>query len=241
MTPLEKKLALKLDLPIYGCDPDLACWGSKSGSRKIFREAGIDLPAGSEDLRDAKDIARALAELKQAKPGLRRAVVKLNEGFSGEGNALFEFKGAPESGLNDWISDRLSNLQFEAAGLTLDAFMEKFELMGGIVEEFIEGKNKRSPSSQFGVDPTGNLETISTHDQVLGGGNAQVFLGCRFPADAAYRLDIQKLGFSAGQALASKGVLGRFGVISSPCRRAVAGGITPSKSTCARAGPPILS
>jgi hypothetical protein len=212
VTPLEKKLALKLDLPIYGCDPDLAHWGSKSGSRKIFREAGIDLPAGAEDLRDAKDIARALAELKQAKPGLRRAVVKLNEGFSGEGNALFEFKGGPESGLNAWISDRLSNLQFEAAGMTLDTFMEKVESMGGIVEEFIEGKNKRSPSSQFRVDPIGNLETISTHDQVLGGGNAQVFLGCRFPADAAYRLDVQKLGFRAGQALAAKGVLGRFGV-----------------------------
>ncbi len=212
VTSLEKKLALKLDLPIYGCDPDLACWGSKSGSRKIFREAGIDMPAGFEDLRDGEDIAEALAQLKAMKPQLRRAVVKLNEGFSGEGNALFNFSGAPKSGLKPWIGERLSGLAFEARGMTLDPYLEKIELMGGIVEEFVEGKSKRSPSAQFRVDPSGRLEAISTHDQVLGGNNSQVFLGCRFPADAAYRLVIQELGYRAGQALAAKGVLGRFGI-----------------------------
>jgi hypothetical protein len=212
VTPLEKRLALKLGLPIYGCDPELAFWGSKSGSRKIFKEAGIDLPEGFEDLKDTDDVVDALAQLKAMKPKLRRAVVKLNEGFSGEGNALFDFSGAPENGLKPWIRERLPNLAFEAQGMTLDTFAEKIALMGAIVEEFIEGKTKRSPSSQFRIDPTGNLEVISTHDQVLGGGNAQVFLGCRFPADAAYRLDVQELGLRAGRGLASKGVLGRFGV-----------------------------
>ena len=127
----------------------------------------------------------ALAELKKQKPELKRAVVKLNEGFSGEGNALFDFRQAPESGLKAWIAKRLPDLNFEAHGMTLDAYLEKIQLMGGIVEEFLEGKTKRSPSAQFRVDPTGNLEVISTHDQVLGGSNSQVFLGCRFPADAA--------------------------------------------------------
>jgi len=212
VTPLEKKLALKLDLPVYGADPELAFWGSKSGSRKIFKEAGIDLPAGFEDLESAGDIAEALASLKKQKPELKRAVVKLNEGFSGEGNALFDFRGAPESGLKPWIAERLPDLAFEAHGMTLNAYLEKIKAMGGIVEEFLEGKTKRSPSAQFRVDPAGNLEIISTHDQVLGGSNSQVFLGCRFPADAEYRLDIQDLGFRAAKILASKGVLGRFGI-----------------------------
>ncbi len=212
VTPLEKKLALKLDLPIYGADPALAHWGSKSGSRKIFKEAGIDLPAGFEDLRNAEDVADALARLKEMKPELKRAVVKLNEGFSGEGNAIFDFKGAPKSGLKAWVLNKLPDLAFEARGMTLDVFLEKVQLMEGIVEEFLEGKTKRSPSAQFRVDPTGNLEVISTHDQVLGGSNGQVFLGCRFPADAAYRLEIQDLGLRAARVLASKGVLGRFGI-----------------------------
>ena len=35
VTELERKLAVILGLPIYGCDPSLLHWGSKSGSRKI--------------------------------------------------------------------------------------------------------------------------------------------------------------------------------------------------------------
>jgi hypothetical protein len=46
----------------------------------------------------------------------------------------------------------------------------------------------------------------------LGGGNAQIFLGCRFPADAAYRLAIQEQGLRAARVLAEKGVLGHFGI-----------------------------
>jgi PGM1 C-terminal domain len=213
VTQLEKQLGLKLDLPIYGCDPALAYWGSKSGSRKIFKETGIPHPAGFEDLRDAGDIAEALAGLKRQQPALQRAVVKLNEGFSGEGNAIFKFAGAPRrASLKSWISSMLPCLDFEADGMTLDAYLEKFAAMQGTVEEFLEGETKRSPSAQFRVNPLGALETISTHDQVLGGGNAQIFLGCKFPANQSYRLEIQGLGQRAGDALARKHVLGRFGV-----------------------------
>jgi hypothetical protein len=213
VTALEKELALKLALPIYGCDPDLAVWGSKSGSRRIFKAAGIPLPEGFEDLRDAGDIAEALAAMKRSKPQLRRAVVKLNEGFSGEGNAVFSYAGAPEcGGLKDWVTARLPELRFEAKDMTLDAFLEKFAAMKGIAEEFLEGETKCSPSAQFRIEPTGRLEAISTHGQVLGGEHGQIFLGCKFPADAAYRLDIQELGRRAGEELCGKGVLGRFGI-----------------------------
>jgi hypothetical protein len=96
--------------------------------------------------------------------------------------------------------------------MALDAYLEKFRSMQGIAEEFLEGASKRSPSAQLRIDPAGSLEPVSTHDQVLGGQNAQIFLGCRFPADAAYRLAIQEEGRRAGEVLAAKGVLGRFGV-----------------------------
>jgi PGM1 C-terminal domain len=213
VTPLEKQLALKLDLPFYGCDPSLSHWGSKSGSRKVFKKAQIAMPGGFEDLRDVRDIAGALAGLKRQKPQMRRALVKLNDGVSGEGNAIFDYAQAPEgSGLEAWVLDGLSRLAFEAPGMTCEAYLEKFQAMGGIVEEFLEGVTKRSPSVQFRMDPLGHLEAISTHDQVLGGGNAQIFLGCRFPADAAYRLAIQELGFRAALILAEKGVMGPFGI-----------------------------
>jgi hypothetical protein len=188
-------------------------WGSKSGSRKIFREAGVALPEGFEDLKDAGDVARALSELKQMKPGLAKAVVKINEGFSGEGNAVINLKEAPAgSQLLPWLSERLPNMSFEAKGMSWDLYTRKLKAMGGIVEEFIPGEDKESPSVQFRVDPLGRLDAISTHDQVLGGDNGQIFLGCRFPANSAYRLEIQDEAVKAARVLADKGVLGRFGI-----------------------------
>lgn len=213
VTPLERRLALELDVPIFGCDPDLLPLGSKSGSRTIFREAGILLPAGAEDLRDMRDVAEALADLKGERPELRRAVVKLNEGFSGEGNAVFRFDGAPEEGLRAWIEERLpEGLEYEAAREGWDSFSAKFAEMGGIVEEFVEGEHKVSPSVQYRVEPTGELVELSTHDQHLGGATGQVFKGASFPAHPEYRGEIQEAGRRAAQILASRGVVGRFAI-----------------------------
>jgi hypothetical protein len=213
VTALERRLALAFDIPLYGCDPDLIELGSKSGSRKIFRESGIELPDGSEDLRDAQDVADALAELKGRLPGLDRAVVKLNEGFSGEGNAVFDLRGAPESSnVAKWVSEHLPSLHFESPEMTWELYQEKLNSMEGIVEAFVEGQEKRSPSAQVRIDPLGAVHPISTHDQVLGGPNAQIFLGSRFPADDAYRLEIQEQGLRVGETLAARGVRGRFGV-----------------------------
>lgn len=213
VTDLERALGLALDLPVYGCDPDLYHLGTKSGSRKLFKEIGLDLPDGQEDLKDAGEVAAALTALKARNPALNRAVVKLNDGFSGEGNAVFDFRGtAPETVTLEWVRDRLPNLAFEASGMTWALYSEKLEAMGGIVEAFIDGEDKRSPSAQLRIDPTGSVEPISTHDQLLGGSNAQIFLGCRFPADETYRMEIQQRGLQVANALARHGALGRFSV-----------------------------
>jgi hypothetical protein len=210
---LERRLAVELGVPIYGCDPALEHFGSKSGSREVFREAGLLIPDGFENLADKTEVAEALAALKKRNPGLRRAVVKLNEGFSGEGNAIFPFIDAPNgAGLKPWIESRLPNLAFEAQDMTWEAYSAKLVEMGGIVETFIEGDHKQSPSTQYRVDPLGRLETISTHDQVTGGNSGQIFLGCRFPADQNYRLEIQDEGLKAAEVLCRRGVLGRFGI-----------------------------
>ena len=129
------------------------------------------MPFGLEDLVDADDVAHALAELKAEKPDLRKAVVKLNDGFSGEGNAVLDFEDAPAGrpSLLPWVRARLPALAFEASGMTWDLYQQKLKSMGGIVEEFIIGPTKASPSAQFRIDPLGRIEAVSTHDQVLGG------------------------------------------------------------------------
>jgi hypothetical protein len=93
--------------------------------------------------------------------------------------------------------------------MTWPPFLGKVHAMGAVVEAFIEGDEKRSPSAQFLVDPFGYVEPVSTHDQVLDG---QVFLGCRFPADEGYRQAIQDDAAKVAALLARQGVIGRFAI-----------------------------
>ncbi len=208
-TPLERKLAVLLGIPLNGADPALSHLGTKTGSRRIFREAGVDFPAGFEDLRDEQDTVDGILRLKSERPSLRCAVVKLNESFSGEGNALVRM---PEEVNRAAVGKALEGMEFVAATENRETFFAKFERMGGIVEEFIEAKEKLSPSAQLRTDPHGGVLPISTHDQILGGESGQVFLGCRFPASEDYRMQIQDAGMKVGEVLARNGVISRFGV-----------------------------
>ncbi|HVR96810.1 MAG TPA: peptide ligase PGM1-related protein [Thermoanaerobaculia bacterium] len=208
-TPFERKLAVLLGIPLNGVDPDLYPLGTKSGSRKVFREAGVQLPEGFEDLRNADEVEESLVELAARRPGIRRAVVKLNDSFSGEGNAVFRY---PEVEGRSAIREALQRIEFSVPEETFDAYFAKFEAMGGIVEEFIEGKEKVSPSTQLRISPRGEVLPISTHDQILGGPSDQVFLGCSFPAHDDYRQRILEAGTRIGEVLATKGVVSRFGI-----------------------------
>jgi hypothetical protein len=84
--------------------------------------------------------------------------------------------------------------------------------MGGIVEEFLDGGIKESPSVQCRITPTGKCEIISTHDQELGGDSGQMYIGAQFPAKQEYAVELGKMGRKVAQALKDKGVLGRFAV-----------------------------
>ena len=131
-TPMERDLALALNVPLNGLDPDLLCYASKSGNRRIFGEAGVAYPEGSEDLHSRDEIVDALIKLAAVRPHALRAVVKLNEGFGGEGNAIFTF---PQARLDRSAVDAaLDDLDWTSGVESIESFLRKFEHMGGIVE-----------------------------------------------------------------------------------------------------------
>ena len=208
-TPLERRLAVLLGIPLNGVDPSLIHLGTKSGSRKVFREAGIEVPLGAEDLRTEHEIENALREIVERRPRIRRAVIKLNDSFSGEGNAIFRY---PEQRSRTAIREALQFLEFSVPTETPEVYFDKFARMGGVVEEFVDGAEKASPSVQLRVSPQGEIVILSTHDQILGGPSGQVFLGCRFPADDSYRMLTQEAGQRIGEVMAAHGVVSRFAV-----------------------------
>jgi PGM1 C-terminal domain len=213
VTRHERTLSVKLGIPIYGCDPDLYYLGTKSKSRELFRECGINFPEGYENLKNETDIIEALVKLKTDNPALRKAVIKMDDGFSGEGNAIFSYEQAPaNANLRSWVSENLPRMKCVADDLGYEKFIAKFCGMYGIVEEYIDGKVKHSPSVQCRINPLGKAEVISTHDQILGGESGQVFMGARFPSDPAYSVEIGKMGLVVASRLRDFGAMGRFSV-----------------------------
>lgn len=214
VTEQERSLAVELQIPIYGCDPDLYDLGSKSTGRKIFRECNLSVPPGFEDLHSEEEIVEGLTELKKQNPVLRKAVVKINDGFSGDGNAVFYYEGLPAGeDLKKLIGENLASLlKMVSPDLSIKTFLQKYESMGGIIEEFLEGERKESPSVQCRITPVGEVEIISTHDQELGGESGQVYIGAHFPASQEYAVELGTMGKKVAEVLKKNGALGRFAV-----------------------------
>lgn len=214
-TARERDIALSLGIPIYGADPRLADLGSKTGCRRLFAELGVPHPLGADDLHDLDDLADAVAGMRAKSPSISSVIVKLNNGVSGQGNALVPLEGLPAPGHPDEaaaLRDRLRDLEPESPTLSVQGYLDAFGAGGGIVEERILGEELRSPSVQLRVVPGGRVELLSTHDQMLGGASGQSYLGCVFPASEEYAALIADCARPVGNRLAELGVLGRFAV-----------------------------
>ena len=103
-------------------------------------------------------------------------------------------------------------MELEDKSIPFEVYVAKFGEGGGIVEERITGQEVQSPSVQLRVLPGGEVELLSTHDQLLGGPSGQSYLGCVFPAAAAYARLITGHAEQIGKRLAREGALGRFAV-----------------------------
>jgi hypothetical protein len=203
VTAREWALADALGLPLDGPPLDRVALGSKTGSRRVARRAGVAVVEGEEALFSLEEVASAVDRLRR-RGGAARAVVKLNDGFSGQGNALVDL-GGPRAPLAD------TPTTFCAGGETWASFGPKIAAEGAIVEEELASP-LASPSVQLRITSTGSVAVVSTHDQVLGGPGNQVYLGCRFPAQASYRCLISAAAVAVGEVLAGEGVIGPLGI-----------------------------
>jgi hypothetical protein len=205
VTPAESELAAALGIPLLGPRPDLVRLGSKSGSRQVAARAGVRYLPGAEDLFSVKAVAAAIADLQAVRPEAEAVVVKLNNGFAGQGNALIELGGLTEP-------LPASPTVFCAPEESWESFEAKIEAEGAIVEELVRGDDLRSPSAQLQISADGTIDLLSTHDQILGGPENHVYIGCRFPARPDYRPAIQREALKVAEVLAAEGVVGAFGI-----------------------------
>lgn len=200
VTELEMELARRLDLPLNGPAADLWPLGFKSNGRRLMRAAGVPLPVGTEEVCSVDDVVAAVAAIRRVRPEAAAVVVKTDDGATGNGNRTVRFGGQ--------ATEREVRVAVESLGASYLAELAA----GGVVEELVAGTRFSSPSVQVDLTPGGDVQVLSTHEQLFDGEDDQVYFGCRFPADPGYSPELARYGAAVGRALAEHGAVGRFGV-----------------------------
>jgi hypothetical protein len=207
--PSEVELALRMKVALYGAPLELRRFGTKIGGRDLFAEEGVPYPPGVNGVRSVDDVVDAIRELRASHGDVGEVIVKVDGGVGGLGNGIVRLRGATEA---NEIASRVRAIQPDDSDLLPEAFHEQLASQGGVVELRLQGTEFSSPSVQMRSGPSGEFEVLSTHDQILGGANGMTFLGCRFPAQPAYREVIVTEATKIGRRLTREGMLGRFSV-----------------------------
>jgi hypothetical protein len=259
-TGREEKIASSLGVPLLGVRKNCLHWGTKSGSREAFLHTGVPHPQGTKLCFSKRELAHEMAAMwryleskyqrltsnhptngdQDAWRALmpRTVVLKLDDAFSGEGNALLDLSGVPllaydperlslrrsDSKDEEEEEDRLAalmerqltaeNTRFQAVEECWETFAPKIASVGVLAELFLDSDERdiRNPSGQACIDSDRQVYLMATHEQMMGGPDGQNYQGCVFPANATYRQLIQASVRKVGQYLASRGALGHFSV-----------------------------
>lgn len=207
--PADVAVARALGLPMLAPPPEVAGLGTKSGARRLFRSLGVPIPDGVEDLGGEDDLVSAVLELAE-RPALTHAVVKLNDAFSGRGNGILSLGGLRRK--PDRVRDALrTSLKLQDPTRSPEEFLQELGRQGGVLEAMIDGV-VASPSVQLFLTPLGEVEILSTHDQLLAGPDGQTYVGCRMPAAYPFRRLLHDAGLAVGMRLAHEGVIGNVAV-----------------------------
>jgi hypothetical protein len=197
VTDLEMAVAHRLGLPLNGTPPSLWPLGFKSNGRRLMGRAGVPLPLGHEDVRSLTDVLAATESIRRQHAGAAGVVIKLDNSGTGDGNRVLRFADSSTAG------------ELQAAVESLEPWYLSDLANGAVVEELVTGHELSSPSVQLDIAPGRQVEVIATHEQVLGGPNGQVYVGCRLPAKPGYGSLLASYGAAVGKLLAEKGAMGR--------------------------------
>jgi len=238
-TGREEKIASLLNIPLLAVRKSCLSLGTKSGSRESFLRTRVAHPQGTKlcfskcDL--AKEVAatwgcllskyKVIAEHNQMDRDYwrtlmpRKLVIKLNDAFSGEGNALLDIQElhsyqGDDSGLPIFVEKLFNDdhMRFQAPSERWENFLSNIEAVGALAEVFLWSDTNRNPSGQACIDSDGQVHLMATHEQMMGGPDGQNYQGCVFPAWKAYRSLIHSCVLKVGQYLASCGAIGHFSV-----------------------------
>lgn len=192
-TEYEIRLAKELGIPIYAPDEPMPHVGTKSGAYKLFKELGIEVPEGKPDVFSVEQAAEAMVDIlyREGNESQLQFVLKLNEGYSGlqlrRCRVTAEEKSSAKSHQQrlELVISAIDRGKFVSEKTDYEAFKAQLAEIGGLVQLWVEGAPKFSPSGQFYVDSEGNYRVLSSHEQKLQGDTK--YIGATLGADSEYR------------------------------------------------------
>ena len=174
-SPDEVELAVRLGIPLYGADPALEWLGTKTGSRRVFAEEGVPHAARLRRLRGAR---RAASPARAARAARRSSSSTAASAVS-----------ATRSSTSRSRSTRTLSARRSRSRTPRRASWTTSPRSPTRAASSRSGSRARTSAARArscGSVPTGQVDILSTHDQVLGGPHGQTYFGCRFPADPEY-------------------------------------------------------
>jgi hypothetical protein len=207
------ELADRLGVYLIDAPPALLPWGRKSGSRQVFREAGIRHPVGSyQPDSTLNGLARTLNDM-TARFGRGCWMVKTDDGFgSGHGNAVISTADHRYPLTASAVAEALRPCTSQVSARD---YLNHVTETGAIVEQVVTGGPDtalRYPSAigylTRGIDS--QILFLTVHDQILG--TSGDYRGCGFPASTVYRTQVAEAARTVLNQLAALGVTGHVGV-----------------------------
>ncbi|CAF0922786.1 unnamed protein product [Adineta steineri] len=189
-------IAEYLDIPIYGCEPEVSyLYSTKSGSKRIFKSSNVPMPFGEYDIYDLQHLLKSLAQLIIEHLDVQRWIFKIDDHFDGLGIAYCDIATylscyqklmeearkctSNESNKliqNDLYAKLLSELPDildkhtiyvnKAQFNSWQSYLKVFLSQGGIIEAYPPSDSITSITICLSIEPNGQYSLLCSGDQL---------------------------------------------------------------------------
>uniref|UniRef100_A0A3Q1EPY5 IQ motif containing H n=1 Tax=Acanthochromis polyacanthus TaxID=80966 RepID=A0A3Q1EPY5_9TELE len=234
-------VADELGVPILGPEPAIAqLYSTKSGGKKIFAGAEVDVPPGQGDIYSLNQLHEMLAELMTQNTAVQRWIFKIDSEHGGRGTAYCDVchlscynwalqkyrRCGPELWKAEWIQESvllkyLDEIPEWLAHYAQPAktscypnwacFLKTFLRQGGVVEAYPPSDSVTCLTVDLLLEPAGEVTMLSCGDQLHGSCQLEA-VGSTVPQTSVHPETLRSICIRVGQACLQRLIVGYVSV-----------------------------
>ncbi|KDO28304.1 hypothetical protein SPRG_06354 [Saprolegnia parasitica CBS 223.65] len=236
--PEDKRLAIRLQLPLLGMDPDRALlYGTRSGAKRLFTQADVNIPYGAHDIYDEDELILSLAKLTAANLHQGMWLIKLDADPSDTGLAAIDMHAL----------ECVNKVRAEKRAMKNDEYYSQPNIKEGIVRAIVAElseqfhrlispcfpdvyptwQHMRPVVNRIGavieayppkvlarvranvfIEPSGGVHVTSAQEQLMHVKNKHQSVGAVYPPTAVPYAAIRGASLAVAQAMYASGIIG---------------------------------